>query len=347
MQKFQVGLIAMLICCVAFVSCDPRREGNMMAPRVPAVEPILDEVESPQTPVEVGGDVPESTEMPGAVGGDVPESTEMPGEVDGDVPESTEMPGEVDGGDSDVTGGMVLIPAGEFQMGDNDAEGREDSKPVHTVHVDAFYIDTHEVTNADYREFVRANSRWQKAQFGDPFYLLDWTGNDYPSGKGDHPVTNVGWHAAMAYATWAGKRLPTEAEWEKAARGGLNGAKYPWGDRIASWHANSDSSGTQAVGSYDPNGFGLYDVAGNVSEWCLDAYEEDFYKHSPRQNPIAGGPIASLVNNFERVPAESRRVTRGGSWKHVESFMNVAYRLPSVPTNLSNGIGFRCVKPAP
>ena len=255
------------------------------------------------------------------------------------------MPGDVDGGGSDVTGGMVRIPAGEFQMGDNDAEGREAAKPVHTVHVDAFYIDTHEVTNADYREFVRANPRWQKAQSGNPFYLFNWTGNDYPSGKGDHPVTYVSWHAAMAYATWAGKRLPTEAEWEKAARGGLNGAKYPWGDRIASWHANYESTDTQAVGSYDPNAFGLYDVTGNVSEWCLDAYEEDFYKRSPRLNPIAGGPIASLVNNFLTSSLTVQRVTRGGSWTHLESFMNVAYRLPRTSSIASDGIGFRCVKP--
>ena len=327
MQKFQVGLIAMLICCVAFVSCE-----QMRRPMLPPDDPGLGE----------GG----STQMPVDVDGGVTGPTQMPVDVDGGDTGPTQMPVDVDGGGSDVTGGMVRIPAGEFQMGDNDAEGRENAKPVHTVHVDAFYIDTHEVTNAEYREFVRANPRWQKAGVRDPFYLLTWTGNDYPSGKGDYPVTSVSWHAAMAYAAWAGKRLPTEAEWEKAARGGLNGAKYPWGDRIASWHANYENGiGTQAVGSYEPNGFGLYDVAGNVSEWCLDAYEEDFYRRSPRQNPIAGGPIASLVNNFERVPAESRRVTRGGSWKHLASSLNVAYRTPSVARNWSDGIGFRCVKP--
>ena len=314
MQKFQVGLIVMLICCVAFVSC--KQMQKMVDPEEPTEEPVQ---------VGMG---PEMMASPTGT-----EPSQMPGIAEGD-------------GDSDVTQGMVLIPVGEFQMGDNDAEGREDAKPVHPVHVDAFYIDAHEVTNAKFREFVLANPRWQKARFG-AFYLLDWNGNDYPLG-GDHPVTNVSWHAAMAYATWAGKRLPTEAEWEKAARGVLDGAKYPWGDRIASWHANYDNAlGTKAVGSYEPNGFGLYDVTGNVSEWCLDEYDEEFYAKSPRQNPIAGEPIASLVNNFERVPAESRRVTRGGSWKHIESSMNVARRRASVASNLSDGIGFRCVKPAP
>ena len=320
MQKFQVGLIAMLICCIAFVSCQSDTQRRMMAP-----EPIKET-------------------MPDDSGLMLPDVTQgVPGDkTDGEPGKMPDVNGE--GGGVDVPEGMVLIPAGEFRMGDNDAEGRENAKPVHTVHVDAFYIDAHEVTNAKFREFVLANPRWQKARFGD-FY---WNGNDYPLGKADHPVTNVSWHAAMAYAKWAGKRLPTEAEWEKAARGGLDGAKYPWGDRIASWHANYDNAlGTKAVGSYEPNGFGLYDVTGNVSEWCLDEYDEDFYAKSPRQNPIAGGPIASLVNNFERVPAESRRITRGGSWKHIESSMNVARRRASVASNLSDGIGFRCVKPAP
>lgn len=270
---------------------------------------------------------------------------EMPGEVAGmQADPKPEMPStEVAGG---ATESIVRIPAGEFQMGDHDAEGPENAKPVHRVYVDAFDIDTREVTNAEYREFVLANPRWQKARVGDPFYLLIWNGNDYPSGKGNHPVTDVSWHAAMAYATWKGKRLPTEAEWEKAARGGLDGAKYPWGDRIASWHANYDNgSGTEAVGSYEPNDFGLYDVTGNVSEWCLDAYEENFYQRSPRENPIAGGPIASLVNNFLTSPLTVQRVTRGGSWKNLESSMNVARRHSSIASNRSDGIGFRCVKP--
>ena len=130
--------------------------------------------------------------------------------------------------------GMVLIPAGTFQMGSED--GWDNERPVHTVHVDAFYIDKYEVTNAEYKKFVDANPQWQKGRiqrrFHNGHYLHYWNGNDYPLGKDDHPVVTVSWYAAMAYAQWAGKRLPTEAEWEKAARGGLVGKTYPWGDTI-------------------------------------------------------------------------------------------------------------------
>ncbi len=131
----------------------------------------------------------------------------------------------------EVVPGMVLIPAGEFEMGR--ADGISDEKPVHTVYVDAFYMDIHEVTNAEYKKFIDANPQWQKDRIArrlhDGTYLRPWSGNDYPPGRGDYPVNYVSWYAAMAYAKWAGKRLPTEAEWEKAARGGLVGKGYPWG----------------------------------------------------------------------------------------------------------------------
>ena len=142
-----------------------------------------------------------------------------------------------------VPEGMVLIPAGEFQMGSNDPEARESEQPVHTVYVDAFYMDQHEVTNSEYQKFVFANPSWQKNRIDKRFnllktYLAHWNGNDYPAGKSDHPVTYVSWYAAVAYAVWLGKRLPTEAEWEYAARGGLSGKKYPWGDVIDPRKAN-------------------------------------------------------------------------------------------------------------
>ena len=125
--------------------------------------------------------------------------------------------------------GMVLIPAGTFQMGSED--GDNDEQPVHIVHLDAFYMDKYEVTNAQFKAFLDANLDWQKGnidgKFHDRDYLYDWSGTDYPSGKADHPVVWVSWYAAMAYAEWAGKRLPTEAEWEYAARGGLEGQKDP------------------------------------------------------------------------------------------------------------------------
>ena len=263
--------------------------------------------------------------------------------------EPSEMPGDVGGGDSDVTGGMVLIPAGEFQMGSIDADADSDEKPVHTVYVDAFYMDTHEVTNAAYKAFVDANPQWQKgniqAKLHDGDYLSDWDGNNYPAGKADHPVTYVSWYAAMAYAAWAEKRLPTEAEWEYAARGGLKGKKYPWGDTISPQDANyfPHASGATAVGRYAANNYGLFDMAGNMWEWCLDEWVFDFYANSPNRNPLSGAPtIRSIQENFASV--ESDRVLRGGSWNSKARSVRVASREFYAPQVTGSVLGFRCVR---
>ena len=246
---------------------------------------------------------------------------------------------------------MVLIPAGEFQMGSDHRYAEDDEKPVHTVHVDAFYMDIYEVTNADYKKFVDANPQWQKGHAEFPHsegsqepYLGDWDGNDYPSGKGNHPV-NVNWYAAMAYAAWAGKRLPTEAEWEKAARGGLKDQLYPWGSSIDYSKANYERNpSTVSVGSYPANKYGLYDMAGNVEEWCLDMYDRDFYKDSPGRNPIAGvDSITNLINNFTDV--KSPRVLRSGGWVFGAQYVRVSDRYMLPPITSSGSTGFRCVKP--
>ena len=178
-----------------------------------------------------------------------------------------------------------------------------------TVYIDAFYMDKYEVTNAQYKAFVDANPEWQKdhvpQKYHMHYYLYDWDGNNYPRGKGNHPVTRVGWYGAMAYARWAGKRLPTEAEWEKAARGGFFGKKYPWGNIIDSSMTNygkpwQNPPATTAVGQYPANGYGLYDMAGNAKEWCLDEYDEDFYLTSPHRNPIAGADsITYIISNLQ------------------------------------------------
>jgi formylglycine-generating enzyme required for sulfatase activity len=236
---------------------------------------------------------------------------------------------------------MVLIPEGEFQMGSNTLPGNV--TPVHTVYLDAFYMDKYEVTNAQFKKFFEANPQWRKDRidsiyhYGD--YLQDWNGINYPSGKADHPVVYVCWDAAAAYAQWAQKRLPTEAEWEKAARGGLVGKKYPWGGNITHDDANYSGTGgkdkwngTSPVGSFAPNGYGLYDVAGNVWEWCSDWYDSGYYANSPKNNPQ--GPSSGTM-----------RVLRGGSWSYYSTdYLRCAYRDFSVPTIMRINGGFRCAQ---
>lgn len=240
---------------------------------------------------------------------------------------------------------MALIPAGEFQMGSGDVRRYKDEQPVHTVYVEAFYMDVYEVTNAQYKKFIDANPQWQrdrmKRRFHNGNYLKDWDGNNYSEGKGDHPV-KVSWYAAMAYAKWAGKRLPTEAEWEKAARGGLVGKKYPWGDSIDANKANYGGlvGDTTPVGTYPANGYGLYDMTGNAFEWCLDAYDSDFYTRSPRHNPLSGANTVDwLIDNFTKV--KTSRVVRDGC-NGCDSFaVRVADRGARDP---EGSFGFRCVK---
>ena len=243
---------------------------------------------------------------------------------------------------------MVLIPAGEFLMGCADDEAYHSEQPVHPVYVDTFYMDKYLVTNAQYKVFVDANPQWRKDLIPDAYhngsYLDYWNGGSYPDGKGNHPVTYVSWYAAMAYARWVGKRLPTEAEWEKAARGGLVGMKYPWGNTIDENLANYDDNigDTTPVDHYGPNGYGLYDMSGNVWEWCLDAYDETFYANSPHRNPVAGGQVG---NNFTNV--KSNRVLRGGSWYCDARYVRVANRFSYWPSGADVSCGFRCARAVP
>ena len=245
---------------------------------------------------------------------------------------------------------VAFIPAGEFRMGGSDSDAESDEHPEHTVHVDAFFIDKYEVTNVQYKQFVDANPQWQKDRIPSKFhngkYLNLWQDNTYPPDKESHPVVHVSWYAAMAYAQWTGRRLPTEAEWEKAARGRLVGAKYPWGDEIDSAMANygGELGDTKPVGSYPPNDYDLYDMAGNVMEWCLDAYDESFYNHSPSRNPIAGGSLVDIVNNFLSVM--DYRVVRSGCWYNVPMHVRVADRYGTSPDHASRGRGFRCARSA-
>ncbi len=242
--------------------------------------------------------------------------------------------GKIDGDDPDCQGGstvgpMALIPSGCFNMGDAFSEGSSDELPVHNVCITSdFYMDVHEVTNSEYAACVSgggctapgySSSYSRGSYYGNPTY-------------DNFPVIWVDWNQATAYCAWAGKRLPTEAEWEYAARGGLSGKRYPWGDTAtACVDANYDwcIGDTSEVESYPANGYGLYDVGGNVYEWVNDWYQSDYYSTSPTNDPP--GPASGTY-----------RVLRGGGWHITSGTLRVANRYNLSPTAQSVFIGFRC-----
>ena len=289
--------------------------------------------------------------------------------------------------------GMVLIPGGEFEMGNHFSEGDPNELPVHSAHLDSFYLGIHEVTNRQYANalnwalahqlldvasgFVRG--RGSSAVYCDTtssssLSQITWDGATFGSiaGREDHPMVRVSWYGAVAYANWRstregrnpcydlstwecnfdvnGYRLPTEAEWEYAARGGTHDPyhRYPWGNNIDGSNANYWDSGdssetgdypwTTPVGYYDggqtppgssmPNGYGLYDMAGNVWEWCNDRYAADYYLTAPRHN--AYGPDTG-----------ARRVRRGGSWYGRTRVLRCASRSGINPGHRVLSGGFR------
>ena len=222
---------------------------------------------------------------------------------------------------------MVLIPAGEFQMGSDN--GGDNAKPIHVVYLYTFYMDKYEVMNAQYRRFVQETGHSEPQGYGYTSHRFrPWSDSKF-SGD-DQPVVCVSWDDAQAYASWAGKRLPTEAEWEKAARGSLVGLEYPWGNKITEENANygGNIGNTTSVGSYSPNGYGLYDMTGNVWEWCADWYGS--YSGSTERNPT--GTDSGVA-----------RVLRGGSWHCDPSLLRVAFRNSHTPKLTLDVVGFRCV----
>jgi formylglycine-generating enzyme required for sulfatase activity len=250
----------------------------------------------------------------------------------------------------DASSNMVRISAGEFWMGRTqnwlvDELGmhlrpRLDDQPVHLVYLDSYWIDKYEVTNGEYARFTEATGHRK------PFH---WVGGKVPSGQEKFPVYNVTWDDAVAYCGFVGKRLPTEAEWERAARGGVEKSPYPWGAELGTrtrrrGGEESDSggqpqpkrarfgfpNGPTVVGSHDPNGFGLYDVIGNVWEWVADWYDQNYYSVSPDKNPQ--GPETGLY-----------RVIRGGGWSdNDDRILALHYRNFTNQTLPSSTVGFRC-----
>jgi formylglycine-generating enzyme required for sulfatase activity len=306
--------------------------------------------------------------------------------------------------------GMVKIPGGDFLMGAADKEGRPDEYPQHSVHVDGFYMDATEVTNAMFMQFVKATGYvttaertpdWEElkkqlppgtpkpadsllvaaslvfTQTSHPIQLndvsqwwqwvkgADWKHPQGPGssikGKENFPVVQVSWDDAMAYAKWAGKRLPTEAEWEWAARAGLTNQPFTWGSEPVEkgqpktniWQGHFPDRNTATDGyarlapvkSFAHNAYGLYDIAGNVWEWCADWYRSDYYGQSGANKLInPGGPAASYDPEEPTVP---KRVVRGGSFLCHASYCasyRVSARMKTSPDTGLEHTGFRCVK---
>ncbi len=276
---------------------------------------------------------------------------------------------------------MVRLDGGAFLMGTDDSLGYEadGEGPVHQVTLRPFLMDAEAVTNARFRKFVHATGHVTAAErFGWSFvfagllpdefpdtrgvvqaewwrqvYGADWSHPEGPQSdvtdRDDHPVVHVSWDDASAYCAWAGSRLPTEAEWEYGARGGLEQRRYPWGDelepggehRMNVWQGTFPAEnscgdgwyGTAPVTEFPANGFGLHNMTGNVWEWCADWFAPDFYASSPTSDPI--GP-----------PAGTHRVMRGGSYLCHASYCNryrVAARSGNTPDTSTGNLGFRCV----
>jgi len=219
---------------------------------------------------------------------------------------------------------LVVIPDGWFRMGSE--TGQDNERPVHNVWVDALCLAAHQVTNADYSRFLASTSTlpapfWQDSNFSHP----------------EQPVVGVSWHEAARYCRWLSLatnknyRLPTEAEWERAARGGVDGQLFPWGDAPPESIPNYSArwrTGPEPVGSSAPNSYGLFDMCANVHEWCSDWYDSNYYASSPERNPRGAD-------------TGQRRASRGGSWRHHVKVSRCAARSSIPPQFQYADYGFR------
>jgi formylglycine-generating enzyme required for sulfatase activity len=274
---------------------------------------------------------------------------------------------------------IVRIPGSTFSMGTDAskisqiAEAFNISKhpdiiqvetPQHTVTISSFYLDKYQVTNSQFQKFIRAHPEWSAARIPKRLhngnYLKDWNGGNFPKGKAKHPVVNVSWYAAVAFCQSAGKRLPTEAEWEFAARGGTPDKTFPWGDeavdKTRANYSGSDIKSTTPVGSYPANGYGLFDMAGNVWEFMADEWAP--YSDASQNNPVAGGDLFEVASAARGNPSgrsrhessleksffdvTTRRVIRGGSFAGAPLNLRVTYRDSHPPDGAREFVGFRC-----
>ena len=262
---------------------------------------------------------------------------------------------------ADVSDDMAPIPAAITQIGIDRSEVPryakimgidylqlfDDEIPKHSVTVRAFHLDKYLVTNAEFQRFADANPEWKPEGTSstpkNENYLKHWKDVNLLTEQANHPVVNVTWYAAAAYCHWLGKRLPTEAEWEHAARGGLT-ALFPWGDQLPDrTRANFSGSGintTTPVDKYPANGYGLFDMAGNVWEFLADEWGP--YPSAAQENPVAGGDRFSDGQSFLGV--KTRRVIRGGSFGGAPVNLWVEYRDSHPPENAREFVGFRCAK---
>ena len=217
---------------------------------------------------------------------------------------------------------MVAIPKGDFLMGS--ASGAANESPIHSVWVDAFAVAKYPVTNREYAIFVEMTGHTPPRFWGETKFQ-----------EKNQPVVGPSWHDAVAYCEWLrdftckAYRLPTEAEREKAARGGLEECEYPWGDELPSNHQGGRNAQHFIIGTDGPNGYDLYNTSEGVHEWCADWYDPSYYTTSPIQNPK--GPTHG-----------SRRVARGGSWRHRIRFARCAARSSLAPNKQFSDFGFRC-----
>jgi formylglycine-generating enzyme required for sulfatase activity len=315
---------------------------------------------------------------------------------------------------SQTPAGMVWIPGGEFSMGAQDQpdmnqvgmEATRDSRPIHRVYVDGFWMDRTDVTNADFEQFVRATGYVTVAErtpraddfpgappenlvpgsvvFSPPDHPVplnnhyqwwsyvpgaDWRHPLGPAsnikGRDKYPVVEIAYEDALAYANWAGKRLPTEAEWEFAARGGLAGKPFVWGEQFrpdGKWMANTHQGyfpntdtgddgyvGIAPVAQFPPNNYGLYDMAGNVWQWVSDWYRPDYYQQLAAGGGVARNPQGPNASFDPDEPREPKRVMRGGSFLCTDQYCSrymVGTRGKGEVSTGTNHLGFRCVKPA-